>query len=122
MPIRITPLIDVVFILLVFFMLTSRMLPTSFLELDNHTGQGQSVVGEPRPELVIDTSGHVQWQSETWALAELTTALKRQGHQDVNLATSGQTSLTSFTETLTALRSAGIDAHWQRNKPAPASD
>ena len=37
-PIRITPLIDVVFILLVFFMLTSRLLPVSFMELSNSTG------------------------------------------------------------------------------------
>ena len=32
-PIRITPLIDVVFILLVFFMLTSRLIPVDHLEL-----------------------------------------------------------------------------------------
>ena len=36
-PIRITPLIDVVFILLVFFMLTSRLLPVDHLELANQT-------------------------------------------------------------------------------------
>ena len=35
-PIRITPLIDVVFILLVFFMLTSRLLPVDYLELANN--------------------------------------------------------------------------------------
>lgn len=36
-PIRMTPLIDVVFILLVFFMLTSRLLPVGSLELANAT-------------------------------------------------------------------------------------
>ncbi|MEH6562505.1 MAG: biopolymer transporter ExbD, partial [Marinobacter sp.] len=36
-PIRITPLIDVVFILLVFFMLTSRLMPVDHLELANST-------------------------------------------------------------------------------------
>ncbi|MDX1457496.1 MAG: biopolymer transporter ExbD [Marinobacter sp.] len=122
MPIRITPLIDVVFILLVFFMLTSRLLPTSFLELDNNTGNGQAVVGERRPGLRLDASGQVLWQEQTWDLTALTATLRRQGHREVNLATSEQTPLTSFTEVLTALQSAGINAHWQRNSPAQDSD
>src|SRR5690554_8154692 len=42
LPIRITPLIDVVFILLVFFMLTTRLLPVDYLELGNNTELGRA--------------------------------------------------------------------------------
>ena len=49
MPIRITPLIDVVFILLVFFMLTSRLLPVDYLELANDTRAQGSQQGDPSP-------------------------------------------------------------------------
>lgn len=46
-PIRITPLIDVVFILLVFFMLTTRLLPVDYLELANNTSERGTATGEP---------------------------------------------------------------------------
>ncbi|MDC0661130.1 ExbD/TolR family protein [Marinobacter sp. SS21] len=121
-PIRITPLIDVVFILLVFFMLTSRLLPTGYLELDNDSGKGQAMADQPRPELVLDDSGTVQWQQRPWVLSALVAELKRLGHTDVNLASDGQTRLTSFTETFTTLQSAGINTHWQRETGAAASD
>ncbi len=122
MPIRITPLIDVVFILLVFFMLTSRLLPTGSLALDNHSGQPRATSAQPRPELVIDASGTVHWQHQPWTLGALVAELKRLGHTDVNLASNGQTRLTRFTETFTVLQSAGLNTHWQRQAGATASD
>ena len=122
MPIRITPLIDVVFILLVFFMLTSRLLPTSFLELDNSTAKGSTVTGEPWPELVIAVDGQVRWQKRDWQLDDLLAELQRQQLTEVNLATADGTRLTDFTQTLTALKQAGIDPHWQRSTPAQTSE
>src|SRR5690554_8131329 len=53
LPIRITPLIDVVFILLVFFMLTTRLMPVDYLELGNDTASRSSVTGMPLPELQV---------------------------------------------------------------------
>ena len=61
-PIRITPLIDVVFILLVFFMLTTRLLPVDYLELANNTSNRSPITGEPLPELTVTANGKVQWQ------------------------------------------------------------
>ncbi|GAA3584383.1 ExbD/TolR family protein [Marinobacter xestospongiae] len=121
-PIRITPLIDVVFILLVFFMLTSRLLPTSFLELDNSTAPGQSVDGDPLPELVVEASGQIRWQDQEWALPALLQELRRTQVTEVNLATTGEAQLTDFTRTLTTLKTAGIEPHWQRSAPAQESE
>lgn len=118
MPIRITPLIDVVFILLVFFMLTSRLLPTSFLELDNSSQGGESIAGQPWPELTINVDGRVHWQEQDWPLDALLDELLRQGHVEINLTTADDTRLTDFTRTLTTLNQAGINPHWKRAAPA----
>ncbi|NWO07735.1 MAG: biopolymer transporter ExbD [Alteromonadaceae bacterium] len=115
MPIRITPLIDVVFILLVFFMLTTRLLPVDYLELGNNTESRSTATGEPLPELTINANGSINWQGEGYPLAELLPALSSAGVTEVNLGTAPKTNLSSFTRTLSALDSAGIEAHWQRN-------
>lgn len=114
MPIRITPLIDVVFILLVFFMLTTRLLPVDYLELANDTRAQNPVTGEPVPTLTITPQGLVRWQGETLARSELVNALRTAGIQEVNLATEADTPLAAFTTTLSLLDSHGIKTHWQR--------
>mgnify|MGYP004453363231 CR=1 FL=1 len=96
-PIRITPLIDVVFILLVFFMLTTRLLPVDYL-----------------PELTVTANGKVQWQGQAMALDQLMTELGNAGITEVNLATTGDTPLGAFTRVLSSLADQGIDSHWKR--------
>ncbi|MEC7815541.1 MAG: biopolymer transporter ExbD [Pseudomonadota bacterium] len=117
-PIRITPLIDVVFILLVFFMLTTRLLPVDYLELSNDTQGRSTITGEPLPELVIAGDGTVLWQDDRYARSELITALNAAGIEEVNLSTRPETELSSFTRTLSALDDAGIRPHWKRNADA----
>ncbi|MFO7527420.1 MAG: biopolymer transporter ExbD [Marinobacter sp.] len=116
-PIRITPLIDVVFILLVFFMLTSRLLPVGALELANDTRQRNSVRGEPVPTLTIVSVGNVRWENQAFSTDELAAALERRGITEVNLTTEGQTALSSFTRTLSLLDGQGIYTHWLRTEP-----
>ncbi len=118
LPIRITPLIDVVFILLVFFMLTSHLLPTGFLELDSRVPEGDASGGTTRPELQLNASGQLRWQQQEWQLPALIQQLQRQGSGDINLGTAAETPLTDFTRTLSTLESAGISVHWRR-EPAP---
>ena len=114
MPIRITPLIDVVFILLVFFMLTTRLLPVDYLELANDTRAHSPVTGEPVPTLTVTAQGLIRWQGETLAQPELINALHTAGIQEVNLATEADTPLAAFTATLSLLDGHGITTHWQR--------
>ena len=113
-PIRITPLIDVVFILLVFFMLTTRLLPVDYLELANNTSNRSPITGEPLPELTVTANGKVQWQGQAMALDQLMTELGNAGITEVNLATTGDTPLGAFTRVLSSLVDQGIDSHWKR--------
>lgn len=118
-PIRITPLIDVVFILLVFFMLTSRLLPVSFMELSNSTGDTSPVTGEPVPEVTVQRSGEASWRGETYAIEALVGELKASGINEINLATAPTTRLTDFTTAYSLLSGSGITTHWKRS-PQPA--
>ncbi|MEQ5816457.1 biopolymer transporter ExbD [Marinobacter sp. NFXS11] len=115
-PIRITPLIDVVFILLVFFMLTTRLLPVDYLELANNTTNRSPVTGEPLPELTVTANGKVQWQGQSMALDQLVSELGDAGITEVNLGTTGDTPLGAFTRVLSGLTDQGIDTHWKRAK------
>ncbi|MFV8572129.1 ExbD/TolR family protein [Marinobacter sp. SBS5] len=117
MPIRITPLIDVVFILLVFFMLTTRLTPLDHLELSNSTQDRRNVTGDPLPELQVSAGGIVRWQENQYLLAELLPALKAAGIGEANLSTTPDSALADFTRTLSALNNAGITAHWKRESP-----
>jgi len=116
-PIRITPLIDVVFILLVFFMLTTRLLPVDYLELANNTSNRSPITGEPLPELTVTAIGKVQWQGQAIALDQLMNKLGNAGITEVNLATTGDTPLGAFTRVLSGLADQGIDSHWKRTNP-----
>ncbi len=118
-PIRITPLIDVVFILLVFFMLTSRLLPVSFMELSNSTGDTSPVTGEPMPEVTVERDGQAIWQGETYELKALVSELKASSVAEVNLATASSTRLTDFTTAYSQLSDSGITTHWKRSSPSP---
>ncbi|AHI28523.1 ExbD/TolR family protein [Marinobacter similis] len=115
-PIRMTPLIDVVFILLVFFMLTSRLLPVGSLELANATPDQRTEAGEPIPELTVGNDGRVLWEGkgQSFELNELIPALAAEEISEVTLGTHPQTILGQFTQALTRLDAAGIETHWQR--------
>lgn len=112
--IRITPLIDVVFILLVFFMLTSRLLPVEHLELANNTDSHSTITGEPLPLLTVIQGGQVRWQDRTLPVSELMPQLQQAGISEVNLTTTANTQLSLFTTTLGELSRNGIQAHWKR--------
>lgn len=113
-PIRITPLIDVVFILLVFFMLTSRLMPVDHLELANSTESRSTVKGEPLPLLTLAQRGNVTWQELTLPIDQLLPELRSAGISEVNLTTAPDTQLSLFTATLGTLSRNGIQAHWKR--------
>lgn len=114
LPIRITPLIDVVFILLVFFMVTSRLLPLDYLELDNQTRASSATTGDPVPELTVLTDGRLRQDDQTLPLPDMIRQLQASGITEVNLATSAETALSRFTTALTGLTNAGIESHWKR--------
>lgn len=113
-PIRITPLIDVVFILLVFFMLTSRLMPVDHLELANSTKNRSTVTGDPLPMLTVTREGDVTWQELTLPVDQLLPELRSAGISEVNLTTAPDAQLSLFTATLGELSRNDIQAHWKR--------
>lgn len=115
LPIRMTPLIDVVFILLVFFMVTSRLAPTSHLDLDNRTASSGGADGDPLPELVMQADGRIQWNRQTDDAGAVARTLLSRGETEINLETEGDVPLGLFTRGLTELQSAGINTHWRRS-------
>ncbi len=114
MPIRITSLIDVVFILLVFFMLTTRLLPTEHLELENSTAPRGITQSEPRPLVVLESTGELSWNQQRWQPGELVSALRAAGIGELNLKADGNASLAGFTTSLSELSGAGFKVRWQR--------
>ncbi|WP_336367665.1 ExbD/TolR family protein [Marinobacter sp. C2H3] len=117
LPIRLTPLIDVVFILLVFFMLTTRLLPVSTLALDNQTATARAP-GDPVPTVTVEADGQLRWQGTTGDPNAIAARLRNAGITEVNLATAPEARLTHLTGALSQLDSAHIRAHWQRRAPA----
>lgn len=122
LPIRMTPLIDVVFILLVFFMVTSRLSPTSHLDLNNTTSNADGSRGDPVPELLMHADGRIEWAGRSRTAAETARALVAEGRTNVNIETLHTVPLGTFTEGLTHLQSAGIETHWRRTAtPGPSN-
>lgn len=122
MPIRITPLIDVVFILLVFFMLTTRLLSTEHLELDNSTASRGTTQGEPRPLVVLENTGELSWNQQRWQVAELISALRAAGIGELHLKADGAAWLADFTSSLSELSQAGLQVRWQRTPAKTGSE
>lgn len=115
-PIRITPLIDVVFILLVFFMLSTRLSAVNYLKLANDTKGPSTHQGKALPVLRINAAGTIDWLNNSHTLANLLPLLTSQNIAEVNLTTTPDASLTDFTQTLSLLDNAGIAVYWQRTK------
>ena len=120
LPIRLTPLIDVVFILLVFFMLTTRLLPVEHLLLDNATEPTDSGTGELIPEIMLYADGLHGWRGQRLQVSKLVIKLTVNGIDEVNLKAQGEASLIDFTVSLSTLKGAGIDVHWKRTS-APSN-
>ena len=114
LPIRLTPLIDVVFILLVFFMLTTRLLPVEHLALDNATTPKGSVAGEQIPEMTLYGDGTLGWREQRLPVSAMVGTLTEKGVKKVNLKAMGEASLASFTFSLSTLKGAGVEVHWRR--------
>jgi len=117
MPIRLTPLIDVVLILLLFFMLSSRMEPMGLLELETAApGPGTPSEADP-PQLHIRSNG-LEWNGESLQPQTLRQRLENHRDQRVRLSTEPSVPLSEFTRWLTAIESAGGRPTWKRD-PEP---
>ncbi|MCH8499637.1 MAG: biopolymer transporter ExbD [Marinobacter sp.] len=116
LPIRITPLIDVVFILLVFFMLTTHLLPTSHLALDNQVPTGGTSSGDLAPVLTLHPDNLLRWEHYSLPAGEAADRLRTAGVTEARLETEGDVSLGAFTQAMSHLNAAGIETQWVRDR------
>jgi len=114
--IRMTPLIDVVFILLVFFMLTTRLLPVNLLEVSAEAqSESGAVQGDPVPEIRILPDRKLEWDQETYLLNELVSKLTVADIRRVNMTSAPEATVHDFTLALSTLSDSGIEPNWRRN-------
>lgn len=115
LPIRLTPLIDVVFILLLFFMLTSYMTPLGLVQLDTVSGDRSAADdAEPPATLHITRDGTLRWNDSALSADELRQRLADYPGDRVQLSTDGAVTLSDFTQWLTKIRQQGLTPQWQR--------
>lgn len=121
-PIRLTPLIDVVFILLLFFMLTSRMEPVGLLQLDTpEPGKGGDASDETPAHLHL-AQGSLQWNGETLNEQALTERIQGYGGERLEISTADDVALGRFTHWLGVADEAGISASWERDAEDATAD
>ncbi len=70
---NVVPLINVVFLLLIFFMLTSTLRPpeATFVSLPTATGEDTGDPERDVPVLALDATGRVVWDGQILSVAEL---------------------------------------------------
>ena len=114
MPIRLTPLIDVVFILLLFFMLSSRMEPMGLLELETPAPPPGSESDQDPVELHLTDTG-LEWDGSGIDPDAARARLADYDGQTVVLTTTESTPLADFTRWLGTIEDAGLKPAWKRN-------
>jgi len=128
--ISLTPLIDVVFILLVFFMLASSFLDWRAVTLDT-SAAGAATAPEQAPFVVQVDTDALLLNGEAISLAALLAQARacQPGDQAVVLQPMGETSVQALLTLLDALAAAGIqplklvdDPAWQPAKAAAAAE
>ncbi|HKK54984.1 biopolymer transporter ExbD [Marinobacter sp.] len=110
-----TPLIDVVFILLVFFMLTTRLLPVNLLEVSTEVqSESGGQQGERVPEIRILAGQQLEWNQQVYGLDDLVRQLTGSAIGRVNVISSPEATVHDFTLALSTLGASGIEPNWLR--------
>ncbi len=117
LPIRLTPLIDVVFILLLFFMLSSRLDPMGLMELDTAVTPGApEAFDEPLAELHLHDDGTLSWNGEAREPDAIRQSLADAGSSRVFVGTDSNVPLSEFTRWLSEVEAAGHEPAWRRGR------
>ncbi|WP_157960509.1 ExbD/TolR family protein [Marinimicrobium alkaliphilum] len=111
-----TPLIDVVFILLIFFMLASRMTPFGLINLDTEVAPGEPQTTQI-PDLLhlhIAVSGELLLDGNNQSAEQVRAALTQFSGERVRISTDPETPLSAFTLWLGEVRAQGLEPQWRR--------
>ncbi|XOZ32585.1 ExbD/TolR family protein [Halomonadaceae bacterium KBTZ08] len=119
-PIRLTPLIDVVFILLLFFMLTSRMEPIGLLQLDTPSPETGGQASDDPPARLHLTAEALQWNGEALEKPQLRDRIRGYNGKRIEISTEEGVALGRFTHWLGVVDEAGVSVSWERDGPKGA--
>jgi len=119
--VSLTPLIDVVFLLLVFFMLASRFDIEGALPLVVQAGSPQAATPGDFLRVVIDDEGETRIDERIVSTAELVTAAARAGRdgQSVVVAAAPDATLQAIVDTLEAVERSGVSDAVLERQGAP---
>ncbi|MFA5940760.1 MAG: biopolymer transporter ExbD [Sinimarinibacterium sp.] len=101
-----TALVDVVFILLFFFMLAARPAPAQLLELQ--LAQSADGTATPAPRTLVLRGAQVRWSGRDWPLVELVAQLRAAKATSVELGADPEAALQDLLRVFDALGAAGI--------------
>lgn len=119
--IRITPLIDVVFILLIFFMLTSRLTPLGAVEVSSAPAATGGGSAETLPVLHLQAPDGLRWKGQASSRQAVLDELERLRPVTVIISTDPQVALTRFTQWQGRLATLGISGQWRKTTPQTGS-
>ncbi|MFN3714836.1 MAG: ExbD/TolR family protein [Alcanivoracaceae bacterium] len=103
------PLINVVFLLLIFFMVAGRMAPSLPADITPPASQVAQPANDDPVEIVVNARGEVSWRGEGVALADLPDRLDGiRKDRPVTVLTDGDIPVMLLRPALEALRDAGI--------------
>ncbi|MFZ5536154.1 MAG: ExbD/TolR family protein [Pseudomonadota bacterium] len=122
-----TPLIDVVFLLLLFFMLTTTFVEATRLKVDlPEAGQGAAAEHKDEPWVIeIDAAGHYALNGEVVEADQLAARLRavpgRSEDTQVLIRADGRATHQAVVRALDAARAAGLVHVGLATEPAPAA-
>ena len=103
------PLINVVFLLLIFFMVAGRLAPGLPADVTPPTSEAATDTSDEPIRLVVDAEGQLFWQDRAMAMADLPDRLDGvRKDRPLHLLTDGDIPIALLRPALEALRNAGI--------------
>ena len=111
--IGIAPLVDCIFLLLIFFLLTSSFSETQGIKIDLPKSSTAQEAEKENIEIVLSDTGEIVLQGRPTAIAELTRALRdtvaRQGKRPVFLKADKMVRLEKVAEVIDCVRAAALE-------------
>ncbi len=115
---RITPLIDVVLLLLIFFLLTSSFVAPSSVNVDLPETKGASPSEKSTVRITISGEGQIYLNKNQVTLDELKTKLSRTKNRKIALYGDQNSSLGTFLDVWETLKQAGVNLFQVRVIPS----
>jgi biopolymer transport protein ExbD len=117
---RVLPLINVVFLLLIFFMVAGRLTASDLFQIEPPAAERGGELQRAEPTVLLAADGRLALDGTEVALADLTVQLRDRALARVRLKADAGTQATRVVEVMRALHAAGIGTVRLLTVPAPS--